>query len=519
MFLVGVLFPEFRLQTYFLQTGKDKLTENLLTDFLSDGVHVELSTHYHQLVLETALAFVELAQLNGVALDEALLLRLMKALEFSMCMQWPNGAIPLINDSDNGNHLAMLALGSRLFGDGQLLWAATLGRAGTPPQRLSRHFDCSGYVVLCDSWGGDPATYTRRQHVFYDCALLGEGSHSHYDLFNFCYYVNGEPVVIDPGRYTYAADPDEHGIDWRQQFKSTAYHNTVTIDRQDQTRYISKANRSPNGQMATHSTTPVDRLDQDRYVPKVKHGPDVQLLEKAVFLGDRSDWICATAQSAEYTPLHQRLCLYMHRQYLMILDHIQIADGELHECALRFHLAEKYLDAVSLAREGHEIVARLQPLHIRSYAGPGLEACLEQGWVSTTYGVKTAAPVVTLVQRSAQPTFFCSALASAGMRGNSLAVHALTRLAAPADNVLLFRVDGVTGGAVFRDWLLFQRGTIKTVQWEGITFRGRFLTCRQDEQGQFVYLCAPQPAWLEIQDGPQFTRTAGEHVEWSVQAP
>ena len=66
IFIVGVLFPELSLQSYFLKTGIELLSENLLTDFQEDGVHIEMSSHYHQLVAETGVRMLELATLNNI---------------------------------------------------------------------------------------------------------------------------------------------------------------------------------------------------------------------------------------------------------------------------------------------------------------------------------------------------------------------------------------------------------------------------------------------------------------------
>lgn len=312
--LVGVLFPEFQRHDYFVKTGVGKLTENLITDILPDGVHVEQATHYHQLVMETAVAFLDLCRLNHIPLGDTLIQLIHSGLVFSLYMQWPNGEIPLINESDNGNHLSLLQKGAELFKDDHLLWGGTLGSEGKPPQVLSKHFESSGYFILGNEWGTDSSSYVKRNHIFYDCGRLGEGSHSQYDLFNFCYYVNGLPVVIDPGRYTYSSEQDREGIDWRRRFKSTAYHNTVTIDSKDQTRYISREERK-------------------QLQLKEKHGPEVTLTGKDFLLGQKTDWVVGQAKSAEYQPVHQRVFIYMQREYLFIFDRIDMIDKNLHECA------------------------------------------------------------------------------------------------------------------------------------------------------------------------------------------
>lgn len=465
IFLVGVLFPEFRLHSYFLEFGKAQLTENLLAEILPDGVHIELSTHYHQLSLKSALEFVELAHTNQVSLDPTLLGRLEKGLEFYAFMQLPNGEIPLINDADQSDFRYLLSIGSRLFQNDTLLWAATLGKDGTPPSQCSRHFENSGYFVLSDGWGYDPISYHNRQHIFYDCAGLGEGTHAHFDLFNFCYYVNGRPVIVDPGRYTYDAKPDADGINWRKEFKSTAYHNTVEIDGKDQTRYIPK--EKPG---------------------KFKFGPAVHILEPNFYLGTHSDWVCARAESAEYAPVHQRFFLYMHRQYLFILDRVQMNDSELHTCRLRFHLSPELSDRTQLKMTETAIVALTPDLAIHTYRNVKLTAAIESGWVSSKYGIKHAAPVVTFTQTRSNSLFFCSVIAPTLSQQNRLKISSLNLLNILSDEVLLFQVEGTLEGQIFRDYFCCS----KEFELAGSTqpkpkFQENILAFRQNEQGTVLY--------------------------------
>ncbi|NKE73763.1 hypothetical protein MNODULE_23720 [Nitrospiraceae bacterium HYJII51-Mn-bac16s-1-B09] len=485
VFLVGVVFPEFRLHSDFLETGGKKLTENLLTDFLGDGVHVELSTHYHQLVLETALSFIEWARLNCFPLDDLLLDRLHRALAFSMYMQWPNGDIPLINDSDNGDHLELLRRGGRLFHNDRLLWAGTLGREGIPPESPSRHFSRSGYFVFSDGWGEDPATYARRQHVFYDCALLGEGSHSHYDLFSFCYYVNGEPAIIDPGRYTYSSDPDPEGIDWRGRFKSTAFHNTVSIDGKDQTRYLSRT----------------------------KHGPEVEIAEKAFSIGMESDWVSAQARSAEYSPRHTRLFIYMCREYLFVHDDVEIEDGVPHNCALSFHLSEKWDGLVYSEASETEWVVRTPLLQVRSHRAPDAALSIESGWVSRQYGVKRRAPVIRITRTAAQSLSFTTVLAPTA--SPSPLISAMNQAASPAEKGCLFRVDGMKGGEPFHDWYLFPDKRTAYLQTDRLVFRGGFLAFRQNRSGKIVHLLAHGAESIQIEGVPHWRSETPKEVEWS----
>ncbi len=57
----------------------------------------------------------------------------------------------------------------------------------------------------------------------------GSGGHSHSDVLSLTARAGGREVLIDPGTFTYVADPAE-----RNRFRGSAAHNTVRIDGRDQ---------------------------------------------------------------------------------------------------------------------------------------------------------------------------------------------------------------------------------------------------------------------------------------------
>ena len=503
VFLVGVQFPEFQQHAHFVEHSRSLLSANLLSDFGPDGVHIELSTHYHQITLETALAFVELAQLNDIVLAPALLVRLRQALHFSLCIAWPDGSMPLINDSDDGDHLPLLRQGARLFRDPHLLWAASAGSAGDPPPAVSHHFEDSGYFVMSNTWGSDTASYAARQHLFYDCAKLGEGSHSHYDAFNFCYFAGGEPLVVDPGRYTYNADPDAQNIDWRREFKSTRYHNTVCIDGLDQTRYLSKSNNPPPG---------VERYERTRHA--LKHGPDAEVLDMHHALGGVCDWVWGSVRSREYSPVHTRTLVFMARQYLFLFDHVRIEDDRNHECALRFHLDARWHDRVELRASADDVKVTAPGWQIRALRAPTLAAAIEPGWVSRSYGVKQPAPVVTFTKHASASLCFATVVAHQRAVPGGLSIRRLRRLGADGACSIVFQVEGEAGGAAFTDRFVFQPDIMGDYRDEQVRYRGRFLAYRRDGAGRFDFLCAAHPEALVLEQVPAVKRSMRGHVEW-----
>jgi len=57
----------------------------------------------------------------------------------------------------------------------------------------------------------------------------GNGGHAHNDQLSIDFNVDGMDWIVDPGTYLYTADPE-----WRNKFRSTAFHNTVVIDGKEQ---------------------------------------------------------------------------------------------------------------------------------------------------------------------------------------------------------------------------------------------------------------------------------------------
>jgi hypothetical protein len=98
-------------------------------------------------------------------------------------------------------------------------------RAETP-RAISRAFRSSGYFVMHDGWRRDSS------FVLIDCgphgAAVGAG-HAHSDALSIEFASQGVTWLVDPGTFVYAADAKV-----RDEFRSTAAHNTVTVDDQPQ---------------------------------------------------------------------------------------------------------------------------------------------------------------------------------------------------------------------------------------------------------------------------------------------
>lgn len=187
---------------------RDYLTQ-LDEQVLPDGVHYERSMMYHKLILEGLLR-VELAYRSvgknaptKVASKARQMLDAMASIERGM------GKTPFFNDS----------------ADGVAKECGPLARAcrdvyGYEPDDAKTAFPDSGFYKLYD---GDVAL------VFFagepgPSYMLG---HAHCDLLSFELSVAGKPTIVNAGTYAYQSE-------LRPYFRSTAAHNTATIDGDEQ---------------------------------------------------------------------------------------------------------------------------------------------------------------------------------------------------------------------------------------------------------------------------------------------
>lgn len=187
---------------------RDYLTQ-LDEQVLPDGVHYERSMMYHKLILEGLLR-VELAYRSvGKAAPTKVASKARQMLDAMASIERGMGKTPFFNDSADGvaKECGPLACACRDV-------------YGYKPDDTKTAFPDSGFYKLYDG-GAALVFFAGEPGPSY---MLG---HAHCDLLSFELSVAGKPTIVNSGTYAYQSE-------LRPYFRSTAAHNTATIDGDEQ---------------------------------------------------------------------------------------------------------------------------------------------------------------------------------------------------------------------------------------------------------------------------------------------
>jgi len=245
LYVAGQSLPELRSAARWARTGRDVLVAEIHRQIHADGGHVELSAHYHRYTLDFYLLALAVARITDDAAASAHFERAAGRLaEFAHTLSDRRFHLPQIGDDDGGQLLPICASDALDAGPSLAIAATVLTRpelsdgrpyeevvwfTGTTPavarvtdRRTSAWLPDSGYLIA-RTWRGD--------HLVMDIGHLGylNAGHAHADALSVTLTVAGRPLLIDPGTGCYTVDPAI-----RDRLRSTASHNTVTLDGRSQ---------------------------------------------------------------------------------------------------------------------------------------------------------------------------------------------------------------------------------------------------------------------------------------------
>ncbi|MDD4891574.1 MAG: alginate lyase family protein, partial [Phycisphaerae bacterium] len=245
LWTVGLMFPEFRQAGRWKVAGRGILAAEVRRQVYDDGSYVQHSLNYHRVMMDDLLWAIRLGELHDLRLGDVVYDRFRRATEWLLAMIDPvSGRVPNYGPNDGAQVLPLstcdyldyrpvaqaashLVNRKRVFGPGpwdeKMLWLCgpqSLSSPISPPDRPAAwSAPAGGYYIL----RGRESQAMIRSHSYRDRPTQA-------DMLHVDLWWRGENVLRDGGSYLYYhADPR-----WKHWFISTAAHNTVEIDGQDQ---------------------------------------------------------------------------------------------------------------------------------------------------------------------------------------------------------------------------------------------------------------------------------------------
>lgn len=227
MIYAGTFFPEFKEASVWRQSGVDILNREIKVQVYDDGGQFELDPHYHLATIEIFIKALSMADLNGFRSDfpQSYIDTVEKMIVFYANICFPDYTNPLFSDAKLTGKDAMLshyAKWTKIFPENRFIrYLATEGAEGGLPDYLSKGFLTSGFFVFRNGWGMDAL------QMVVKAGPKGEW-HCQPDNGTFEMWYNGRSLFQDSGSYVYAGDAEV--MQWRNWFRATAHHNTLTLN-------------------------------------------------------------------------------------------------------------------------------------------------------------------------------------------------------------------------------------------------------------------------------------------------
>jgi hypothetical protein len=205
--IVGsVFFEDAKVKNKF----KKELLKQLKEQILEDGMHFELSPMYHKIILED---LIKIAYwLKDDEVYKQLITYIQKMIDVTYSFEKNFGKTPAFNDSADGvskDYKCLLEVCKKYF---EL----------TPESNTS--LIKSGFYIIED----------QNKKLIFDTGDICPTylpAHGHCDALSFELSNNGSPLIVNSGTYRY-----ESG-EWRDFFRSTKAHNTVTVSSKEQSQF------------------------------------------------------------------------------------------------------------------------------------------------------------------------------------------------------------------------------------------------------------------------------------------
>ena len=400
LYYLGTQFPFFSRAEIWKKTGEEILFAELDKQILNDGVYFEQTTWYQRYTADFYTHFLILKTLQEDetknSLERNLFAKMRKQFDFLMHVTRPDGTTPMIGDDDGGKMLPFsrsrcddfrgtLAMGAVLFERGdykfvaenmaeEIVWLLGLEGilayetlAAEKPKEKSTAFKAGGYFIMRDGWEKTD------NFLLVDAGDLGglSGAHGHADVLSIDLAAGGKTLLVDSGTYTYH-DP----VELRYHFRSTAAHNTLTIDDNSSSEQGEKFSWVTKAETKTESWISKDRFD----FFSASHNGYERFIENPA--------------------RHSREILFLKNDYWIMRDFVE-TKGE-HDYSLNFHFKPETAPAIKKSENGNFCISEESTgqTGLRLFTFNSGEWKIEESCVSNCYGERLKSPLSRFVSHN-----------------------------------------------------------------------------------------------------------------------
>lgn len=218
---VATNFPEYKKADEWMAYAAETISESMKGQVYPDGVHTELTSHYHNVAMRNFVLFKEICDQANYPLPAFFDETIKKMYGYIAHAVRPDGNRILNNDGDRGSDLALILEGAEKYNQPEWEYIATNGKTGVRPK------DGPSYFY---PWGGQLISrngYDKDAHwSFFDVGPWGSG-HQHNDKLHLSISAYGKDLLVDAGRFAYTGEVAQK---FRGYARSTQGHNAVLID-------------------------------------------------------------------------------------------------------------------------------------------------------------------------------------------------------------------------------------------------------------------------------------------------
>jgi hypothetical protein len=250
LFIAAKAWPLYKQSKTWQKLAKRILETEIPRQTFPSGINRELAFSYHLFVAEFCLLAAVEAEKSDDPFSKTYLDLLKRMIEVIPLLTDAGGNLPNYGDGDDG-----MAIQFQPYQGNRSHWLLQAGHSLVKADVLTPKNNCLTAQILGCSKTNEPGftvdryessslpdaglyILTRERNKPHELFVLADAgphgflslsAHGHADALSFTLSVGGKQIFVDPGTYAYHTEEA-----WRNYFRSTRAHNTLQIDKKEQ---------------------------------------------------------------------------------------------------------------------------------------------------------------------------------------------------------------------------------------------------------------------------------------------